>query len=243
MSVIRVNKTKDFTVMSNYHLRDKRLSFKAKGLLSQMLALPEDWDYTVAGLVSISKEAKAAVRSTLKELEEAGYLVRTRVQGEKGHFDYLYDIYEQPCTSPPCTDSPCTENRYTDSQYTENQPQLNTNNKLLNNKVLNNKINKQNESVFKEEFEEIWKEYPRKQGKTPALKAYIKARKEGIQKDVILNGVKEYSKYVTAIKVDQRYIKQGSTWFSQRCWEDQFTVVVEDGKTDNVTDENWWANM
>ena len=122
MSVIRVNKTKDYTVMSNYHFRDKRLSLKAKGLLSEMLSLPNNWDYTVMGLVSLNKESKSAIQSTLKELEDCGYLIRTRTQDQKGQFDYIYDIYENPVT-----EKPQTENQVTDNPCTENQPQYNTN--------------------------------------------------------------------------------------------------------------------
>ena len=71
MAVFRVEKTKDFTIMSNHHLRDKRLTLKAKGLLSQMLSLPEDWDYTLAGLACINRESKDAIRSAVEELENA----------------------------------------------------------------------------------------------------------------------------------------------------------------------------
>lgn len=98
MSVFRVNKTRDFTVMSNYHLRDKSLSLKAKGLLSMMLALPDDWDYSVNGLVAICKEDVRAVKSALSELKDHGYLVVTKLypDGERKRIEYLYDIYEQP---------------------------------------------------------------------------------------------------------------------------------------------------
>lgn len=99
MAVFRVNKTKNFTVMSNHHLRDKNLSFKAKGLLSQMLSLPEEWDYSIAGLVATSKENETAVKSTLNELKEAGYLRVTKLmpnQTGSGRIEYIYDIYEQP---------------------------------------------------------------------------------------------------------------------------------------------------
>ena len=80
MSVIRVNNTKGFTVMSNYHFQDKEISLKAKGLLGLMLSLPSNWDYSVNGLVAIVKENKAAVQTALKELEEHKYLKRTRVR-------------------------------------------------------------------------------------------------------------------------------------------------------------------
>lgn len=98
MSVFRVNKTKDYTVMSNHHLRDKALSLKAKGLLSMMLALPEDWDYSVNGLVSICKEDVRAVKSALAELKEQGYLVVTKLypNDERKRIEYVYDIFERP---------------------------------------------------------------------------------------------------------------------------------------------------
>lgn len=134
MSVIRVNKTSDFTVMSNYHFRDKSLSLKAKGLLSQMLSLPENWDYTISGLASINKENKTAIQSALHELEKGGYLVRTRTQDESGRFDYIYDIYEKPRT-----ENLCTENQHTESPCTENNAQLNTYKENTEDKLLNNK--------------------------------------------------------------------------------------------------------
>lgn len=96
MSVFRVEKSKDYTVMSNYHLRDKALSLKAKGLLSQMLSLPEDWDYTMKGLSAINRESIDAIRQAVKELEQAGYIIRSRNRDKGGCLqgsDYV--IYEQ----------------------------------------------------------------------------------------------------------------------------------------------------
>lgn len=124
MSVIRVNKTKDYTVMSNYHLRDKNLSLKAKGLLSQMLSLPEDWDYTVKGLCAINKENETAINSTLKELKEAGYLIVTKKMPDKtatGRIEYTYDIYESPKQKGKKQD---LENLGVEFQGVENQGQL-----------------------------------------------------------------------------------------------------------------------
>ena len=96
MPTFRVEKNKGFTVMSNYHLRDKNLSLKAKGLLSYMLSLPEDWDYSIDGLVSNLKEKEKAIKSTLEELKENGYLVINKLRNEKGLFEYEYLIYEEP---------------------------------------------------------------------------------------------------------------------------------------------------
>ena len=97
MSVMRVERNSNYTVMANYHLRDKGISLKAKGLLSVMLSLPAEWDYTLAGLAFISKEGVDAIRTAVKELEEAGYVVRTRRRNEAGQLlDTDYTIYEFP---------------------------------------------------------------------------------------------------------------------------------------------------
>ena len=99
MAVFRVEKTKNYTVMSNHHLRSKTLSLKAKGLMSLMLSLPEDWDYTTRGLAAISKEGVDAIGATLKELEKHGYLTRRRLRDSYGRVgDIEYTIHEQPIT-------------------------------------------------------------------------------------------------------------------------------------------------
>ena len=97
MAIFRVNKNKDYTVMSNYHLKDKNMSFKAKGMLSMMLSLPDDWDYSVAGLTQISKENEKAIKIILNELKELGYLRITKLkpnETKSGRIEYIYDIYE-----------------------------------------------------------------------------------------------------------------------------------------------------
>ena len=96
MSVFKIEKNQNYTVMSNYHLRDRNLSYKAKGLLSFMLSLPENWDYSLAGLCSISKESRDGIRSILKELQEHHYVEIEKVRGDKGYFEYNYLIYEIP---------------------------------------------------------------------------------------------------------------------------------------------------
>ena len=128
MAVFRVEKTKDFTIMSNYHLRDKNLSLKAKGLLSQMLSLPEEWDYTLAGLAHINKESKDAIRTTILELEKAGYITRHQTTTEGGRFgSNEYVIRERPLPHEPLTENPTTVNPQTAAPLTENPTQLNTN--------------------------------------------------------------------------------------------------------------------
>ena len=137
MAVFRIERTRDYTVMSNHHLRNGKLSLKAKGLLSMMLSLPEDWNYTTRGLAAICKEGVDAIGGALRELETAGYIVRHQLRDRQGRIsDTEYVIYEQPQpknpdTPQPDTASPDTENPYLDNPDTEapdtdNPAQLNT---------------------------------------------------------------------------------------------------------------------
>ena len=126
MPVFRVERNKGYTVMSNYHLRDKSLSLKAKGLLSQILSLPEDWDYTLSGLCYINRESKDAIRSAVNELERAGYIERHQTTDEGGKFSSNeYIIHEQPVSLPPSLDKPSSENPTTGKPTSENPTQLN----------------------------------------------------------------------------------------------------------------------
>lgn len=127
MAVFKIEKNKDYTVMSNYHLRDKSLSYKAKGLLSFMLSLPEDWDYSLNGLVAISKESKDGIRSILKELQEHHYIEIEKVRGDKGYFEYNYLIYEIPHFRNIEKNNPGMENPYMDNPNMEITTQINTN--------------------------------------------------------------------------------------------------------------------
>ena len=148
MANFKIDKTKDFTVMSNYHLRDRDLSYKAKGLLSFMLSLPDDWDYSLAGLCSISKESRDGIRSILKELQEHHYVEIEKVRGNKGYFEYNYLIYEKPHYIDIDNEksNPDTENPYLDVPDMENQPQINTN--IINTKKQIDKDDKAKISSF-----------------------------------------------------------------------------------------------
>ena len=136
MAVFRIERTRDYTVMSNHHLRNHELSLKAKGLLSMMLSLPDDWNYTTRGLAKICKEGVDAIGNALRELETAGYIVRHQLRDRQGRIsDTEYVIYEQPQprqpetpgpdTAEPDTASPYTENPYMDKPDTEKPAELN----------------------------------------------------------------------------------------------------------------------
>ena len=182
MPVIRVKKTKDYTIMSNYHFKDKRLSLKAKGLISEMLSLPDEWDYSIAGLVSLNQENESAIKTALKELKNAGYLEIKKILPNKennGRIEYEYILHEMPIQQEKKQEAEIQplENQEVGNLSVENQGQLNT--KELNTKELNTKELKK---VSKKEmsFDEILDSVPVIRD-NPSLRdtfiEYIKMRK------------------------------------------------------------------
>ena len=146
MAVYRVNKNRGYTVMANYHLRDKTLSLKAVGLLSKMLSFNDGWQFSTKGLSAICKEGPDAVLAALRELEDHGYLIRHRQRDAKGRMsNTVFEIYEQPQpVSPhrenPDVDNPDMDNPHMENPHVENPAQLNTN-QVINNQR-NNSLNK-----------------------------------------------------------------------------------------------------
>lgn len=198
MAIIRNHTNHGYTTLSNYHLRDKRISLKAKGLLSLMLSLPDDWEYSIKGLASIVKEGTETIETTVKELKAFGYIEVAKVRNpENGLFEYVYDVYETPekikypegefppldappLDAPPMETPPLIINK--DKQNTEEQ----------NTEIIKEKSRKKEKSTkitalealegFKEEFnlsEEL----------TEALKDFIEMRKE-IKDPITVNGLK-----------------------------------------------------
>lgn len=207
MPVFRIEKNENYTTMSNYHFKDKRLSLKAKGLLSEMLSLPNDWDYSVAGLVAINKEEETAIKSTLKELKDTGYLVVKKIYPTKetgGKIEYEYIIYEFPCSIQE------VEIQEVEIQGVgflplevlplENQGQLNTN--KLNTNKLNTK--EQNTKELNIEKENIQKKEKFDAIKVVELNEEISSDSELLQawKDFI-----EFRKAVKPIKTMQGFTK------------------------------------
>lgn len=202
MAVFRVHKNENYTVLSNYHFREKGMSLKAKGLLSLMLSLPESWDYSAAGLVTLSKDGKDSVNAALKELEKFGYLRRTQAISEDGKFSgYNYEIYEQPSdaakaaaaekataaapkAAKPTTEKPFAENPSTGKPTTENPPQLNTD--LSSTKKLNTDISSTEEEERKK--------------KAPALSGYDAIINELLENEDVKATLYEFIKMRKLIK-------------------------------------------
>lgn len=216
--IIRVNKTKDYTVMSNYHLKDKNLSLKAKGLLSVMLSLPDNWEYSISGLVKISKENETAITTALKELKQYNYLKITRLTPDKtdtGRIEYIYDIYEQP------TKKQDLENLGLEIQGLENQRQYNTNNKITNNK--NTKYIYIGEyrrvKLTEEQYKKLCKEF----GKS-FIDMQIKRLDEYVESN---NNKNKYSNYNLvlrkAIRENWFKIQNNPEWFNKQYDQEQAT--------------------
>lgn len=162
--VFKVHATRGYTVMSNHHLRNPKLSLKAKGIMSVMLSLPDNWDFSKAGLIKICKEGRTVVENALAELKAAGYLV-IEEKREKGRFYYAYSIYEKPHT----------ENPYTEKPHTENQQQLNT--KELNTKESNTKKEERKKEAKPGSYDELIGERIKDEPVKKALYEFIKMRK------------------------------------------------------------------
>ena len=150
MAVFRVNKNKDYTTISNFHLKDKNLSLKAKGLLSMMLSLPEDWDYSVKGLTAICLESKNTINSILNELEKNNYLVRKRIYIDGKISEWEYNIYENNDLHP--------KNEDLENEDLENWDVYKYTNKLntkeyKENIIINNNIKEKNKKPTLEEIE------------------------------------------------------------------------------------------
>ena len=199
MAVFRVEKTKDFTIMCNHHLRNRSLSLKAKGLLSLMLSLPEDWDYTTKGLAHICKDGVDSITTALKELERHGYLTRQRLRYENGQLgDIEYTIHEKPVSAEKQEDSPKRENprqvnpRQVNPRQAkpeqaepgqENPAQLNTN--PLKIKKSKTDISRTHQSIYPAEPEAAHR--PDGMDRIELIDAYREILKENIEYDCMVS--------------------------------------------------------
>lgn len=181
MAVFRVHKTIDFTTVSTHHLRNKELSLKAKGLLTIMLSLPEDWDYSVMGLAALSKDGKDAIMSTLNELSTAGYVNVESYRNDKGQYESVYNVYENPSRETRCGKS-----------ESDNPTQYNIINK--DNNIPS--VNDSKESITSpkgevdELFEKFWNLYGKKSQRAQAERMWKRLTKA--EKDEVLSRVAAY---------------------------------------------------
>ena len=218
MAVIRVNKTKNYTVMSNHHFKNKEMSLKAKGLLSLILSLPDNWDYSIAGLVAICKESESSVVSALNELKSMGYLVVKKLypnETKSGRIEYIYDIYEEPIKQP--LEKQGVENQGIEIQDIENRGQLNTN--ILNTNKLNTK--ELNTKHIDELFDKFWGIYPKKIGKKCAYNSFKKIKNLDEEFDKIIQAVEFLKQSKNWKKNNGQFIPYPTTFLNQERWKDE----------------------
>lgn len=209
MAIFRINKNKNYTTISNYHLRDTNLSLKAKGLLSVMLSLPEDWDYSVRGLTEICKETKDTINSTLQELEINNYLVRKRIYCNGKISDWEYNIYENNDLHP--------KNQDLAFQDIENQD-INKYTKELNTKEYKEKnISKKRNVFIKPTVEEI--------------QEYCESRNNNVDADMFYDfyesknwmiGKNKMKDWKAAIRTWEKNRKQVTVKKNNKGWDDDF---------------------
>ncbi len=224
MGIFRVQKTDNYTVMSNYHFKDKRLSWKAKGMLSTFLSLPNDWDYKIHGLAQMSNDGESSVRAGLKELEDCGYLKRNPLKDNGRIIDWEYVIYEIPKNVENSECVPLVDFPQLGKPQLEHQTQLNTN--KLNTKELNNSANEiapetplPEKDTKADDFEKLWNIYPSKKGKAKAFSSYcswIKGKKYMNKTIKLTNAQMWYAikKYTKECETNNRYFQNGSTFFN-----------------------------
>ena len=221
MPIFNIHKTRNYTIMSNSHLREKKMSLKAKGLLSVMLSLPSDWSYTIAGLVSVCSEQESAIISALNELKKFGYLRVVKLlpnETDGGRIRYIYNIYETPQLADEeqgaenqGIEKQGVENQGLEFQGVENQGQLNTN--IPNTKKPNTKQSNTNNKTIDDCFERLWKLYPRKTNKGQ-VSAATKRKLFDIGYDKIARCIERYKQELEVNHTPLQYTKTGSTFFN-----------------------------
>lgn len=237
MGVIRVEHNENYTTMANYHLRDPRLSLRAIGLMSKMLSLPDDWDYTVKGLAAICIEGREAVRKALMELEACGYLIREQGRGAGGSFaGNDYTLYEQPhAEGSPLPKIPTTVKPLTGSPTSVNPPQLNN----VSNQRTKEPKHAAAPSWEPDMFERFWREYPRHEDKAGARREWDRLKPDRelmADMSAALERAKTSDEWLRGIG-----IPYFCRWLSHRRWEDEprSTAAAPQGAVEAADVKDW----
>ena len=238
---VRVEKNRNYTTIHNEFLKRKDLSWKAKGIMTYLLSLPDDWVVNLDEIKRNATDGESSFRSGWKELVSAGYVSRQPVRDEKTKkIDYWETVIKESISKDK---SHNVENHNVGIHQVGNHKV--DNHELLSTKELS--TNKQSTNIQKEHqpsddgqstserFEVLWKEYPKKQGKKKALDYYKRALKNGATDEVIMQGIEDYKKYLALEKSKgwQRKPMDGSRWFNEERWNDEFDEVE--------TNEKSWA--
>lgn len=233
---VRVEKNRNYTTIHNEFLKRKDLSWKAKGIMTYLLSLPDDWVVNLDEIKRNATDGESSFRSGWKELVSAGYVSRQPVRDEKTKkIDYWETVIKESISKDK---SHNVENHNVGFHQVGNHKV--DNRELLSTKELS--TNKQSTNIQKEHqpsddgqstserFEVLWKEYPKKQGKKKALTYYKRAIKNGATDEVIMQGIEDYKKYLEKNKGWLNPM-DGSRWFNEERWNDVFDEVAEENTT------------
>lgn len=236
MAIIRSKRDRNFSIIDNDLIGNSSLSFKARGLLIYMLSKPDDWKFYTTELAKrSSKEGIAAIRTALEEIEKAGYLIRQKKRKNNGKFDGTdWELVDIPTFSPQ-VDYPHADKPRSDNPTSDNRTLLRTNttknslNQELKEDICASKNARQlSDSDLEKEFEEIWKRYPNKKGKTDAFRHYKAWRKKSVKNtpEVMNHKLDLYLEYIKRRGFLPEYIMYGSTWFNGRFDDDLHVTDV-----------------
>lgn len=244
MTIFKKEPSENYTIMSNYHLQDNNLSLKAKGLLSVMLSLPADWNYSSRGLSTICKETKDTINKILKELEENGYLERKIVylNGKINGWEYIIhsnnlciknqDIEKQDIDIQDIDIQDIEKQDIESYDYNKILNNKILNNKLLNNKILNNKKknNKKEKDNFNQSlFDKFWNAYPKKVAKGNAEKWFIKNQPSEELVDLMVSKLELLKTTNQWLSNDGQYIPYPTSWLNAKGWEDEVDNTIANG--------------
>lgn len=232
MAVYRVEKTGDYTVLSNYHLRDPRLKLGAKGLLSLVLSLPEDWEYSIEGLAALGPEGKDAVRSAIKQLEACGYVTRQRSHGAGGQFSSsVYIIREKPEDASPLAGFPSLVKPSLEKPTAENPTELNKDIQIPPKAPQGGRRSREAKEApdwKPERFNGFWKFYPRGEAKQQAIRAWDRLKPSDELIDRMGRALKRQMQ--SADWLAGVGVPYASTWLNQRRWEDEVKASAAEGE-------------
>ena len=239
---VRVEKNRNYTTIHNEFLKRKDISWKAKGIMTYLLSLPDDWVVNLDEIKRNATDGESSFRSGWKELVSAGYVSRQPVRDEKTKkIDYWETVIKESVSE---SKSHNVENHnvgihQVGNHKVDNRELLSTK-ELSTNKPITN-IQKEHQpsddgQSTSERFEVLWKEYPRKEGKKKAFASYKRALKNGVTDEEIMEGLEKYNQYIKKEKTDRKYIAHGSTWFNENRWQDEYDVNSNKG-----SNEKTWA--
>lgn len=218
----KVSKSYGYTRVDNQIFKNSNLSLKAKGLLTLMLSLPDNWTFSERGLVQLSKDGRSSVRTTLQELEENGYLERKTIRNETGQFSHTqYTVFEEPRSDTPRSENPTSDI----------EPNKQSNNKQSNNKQSIDIKNKQ-----KEWFNSFWEAYPKKVSVGQAEKTFIKKVVDEETLHSILKDLNKRQYFIDWTKDKGKWIPHASTYLNAEGWLDEYDVNQVESSSNEFLD-------